>query len=144
MKAMDWEFNIKSKLIDFSGIVILKDKSLKSIRDLNKSHIPILQDIIENVTETIWKLFSIKPATAAYQIRLFLHHQPTFYHLHFFVNGIDQGDGFTFNAHLINQIIENLENCGDYYETATIPFEEKEDFKLIKNIIALRDNKLQI
>ena len=59
-------------------ILVLARKRIKSLRELNESHLPLLKNIQETGTEIIKKKYNM-PAS---QLRIYLHYQPSYYHLH--------------------------------------------------------------
>ena len=59
--------------------VIVHRRDIKSLRDLNASHLPLLKEIRRKVLEVIPQKY---PAVGADEVRLFVHYQPTYYHFH--------------------------------------------------------------
>lgn len=59
-------------------ILVLANKRIKSLRELNASHLPLLENIRAKGTEIIQEEFKIPPS----QLRIYLHYQPSYYHLH--------------------------------------------------------------
>ncbi|KAH9968229.1 scavenger mRNA decapping enzyme [Russula dissimulans] len=81
---------------------------LKSLRDLNRSHLPLLRSIqreAANVVKSHWDL-------EAAELRLFIHYQPSYYHFHVhIVNANHTGlTGMTVGqAHLLDDVVSLLE-----------------------------------
>ncbi|CCH58750.1 hypothetical protein TBLA_0A09660 [Henningerozyma blattae CBS 6284] len=95
------------------GIVCRDD--IRSIRDLNSSHITWLKSIKNNIYVSFLKKYghsNIKPN----QLRLFVHYQPSYYHFHIHIvnvkyNGL--GNSITAGkAILLDDIIDLLEILG--------------------------------
>ncbi len=99
-------------------LAIVKDGSLKSIRDLRQEHIPLLNNIYENGTRTIKELYGIDKD----QVRVYFHYRPTFWHLHVHFNlisNIEEGSNIDI-SHRLQTVITNLELKSNYYEMATL------------------------
>jgi len=82
--------------------------NIKSLRDLNRSHLPLLRSIqreAANVVKSHWNL-------EAAELRLFIHYQPSYYHFHVhIVNANHTGlTGMTVGqAHLLDDVVSLLE-----------------------------------
>jgi m7GpppX diphosphatase len=90
------------------------DISLRSIRELNSSHIPLLEHM-KNITLNTIK---IKYNIDEYYIKIFFHYEPSTYHLHIhFVNiaNYDTRSSVEY-SHELNNVIFNLSICSDYYQ----------------------------
>ncbi|XP_015517190.1 m7GpppX diphosphatase [Neodiprion pinetum] len=100
-------------------------KGIKSIRDLDQSHLPLLKNIRDAGTKAISKKYSGLPAS---QLRIYFHYQPSFYHLHIHFTYLkyDAPGIFTEKAHLLSTVINNIELMGEYYSKATLSFVVKE------------------
>lgn len=104
-------------------LAIVKDGSLKSIRDLRQEHIPLLKNIYENGTNTIKELYGIDKD----QIRVYFHYRPTFWHLHVHFNlisNVEEGSNIDI-SHRLQTVITNLELKSNYYEEAVLEVIEK-------------------
>lgn len=69
-----------------------------------------------------------KYSIPAEKLRVFLHYQPSAYHLHVHFISIQlHVPGLQFEkAHLLNNVINNLELFPSYYKLATLPFTLRE------------------
>lgn len=103
----------------FHYITLFKDRSLRTIRDLKSSHIPMLRKVLQKGKECIAKELAIEPS----EIRAYFHYLPTFFSLHaHFSAALDFGAGMlTERAHLLSSVINNLELVEDYYSKAILP-----------------------
>lgn len=63
---------------DTLKLIALSVKKIRSMRELNASHLPLLKNIRDAGTREIIKKFNISPS----QLRIYLHYQPSYYHLH--------------------------------------------------------------
>ncbi|KAG5463158.1 MAG: scavenger mRNA decapping enzyme, partial [Olpidium bornovanus] len=103
---------------------ITRDRSLRSLRDIRAEHLPLLRRIRDDVRNVVPRSF---PGVRADELRLFLHYQPSYYHLHVHVShyqldaGVDAG-----RAHLLDTVIDNVEICPDYYARATLCYYARE------------------
>lgn len=60
------------------NVLVLSLKRIKSIRELNASHLPLLKNIRDTGIDIIRKNYNV-PAD---RLRLYLHYRPSYYHLH--------------------------------------------------------------
>jgi m7GpppX diphosphatase len=109
-------------------LAIITDRTIKSLRDLNGSHLPLLSSIQSKSLEAIKSKFDLD----ASQIRAYFHYQPSFYHLHvhFTYLKFDAPGIFCEKSHLLTTVISNLRLLPDYYQKATLPFAAREKDKL--------------
>ncbi|XP_012260651.2 m7GpppX diphosphatase [Athalia rosae] len=105
-------------------LAIPMQRGIKSIRDLNDLHLPLLKNIRDSGTKAI----STKYGVPTSQLRIYFHYQPSFYHLHIHFTYLkyDAPGIFTEKAHLLSTVINNIELMGDYYSKATLSFAVKE------------------
>lgn len=101
-------------------LLVLPFVSLKSIRELTGSHLPLLKNIKNKVSQVVEEKFHIKPS----QLRMYFHYQPSFYHLHVHCTNLMYEAPGTFigKAHPLSTVIYNLELDPNYYSKATLSF----------------------
>lgn len=124
MLVMDLKWNGKDpKTLYCTGIPFRRD--LKSIRDLTKDHLPLL----ENIRDQSVKVLSEKYSVDQSKLRTYFHYQPSYYHLHMHFNHIECEMPGTdaWRAHLLNDVIENIKLFDDYYQKKTLTFMLKEN-----------------
>jgi len=111
-------------------ILVIARKRLKSLRELDASHLPLLKNIRDTCSEVIMKQFHIPSS----QLRIFLHYQPSYYHLHVHFSYLmfDAPGIYCEKAHLLENVISNIELLPDYYQKVVLPFAVKEDDPLCK------------
>ncbi|XP_061396980.1 m7GpppX diphosphatase [Musca vetustissima] len=111
-------------------LAITHKHDIKSIRDLNASHLPLLRNIRNRTSEAVEKRYGL----AASQLRMYFHYQPSFYHLHLHINPIrnDAPGIWCEKSHMLDTVINNLELMSDYYARATLPFVLYEGNKLLE------------
>jgi m7GpppX diphosphatase len=121
----DYKWNGQKESLYLLAIVTARD--IKSIRDLNKSHLPLLENINSKCLETIKSKFGVDPS----QIRAYFHYQPSFYHLHvhFTYLKYDAPGIFCEKSHLLASVINNIQLVPDYYKKSSLTFAVRENDK---------------
>ncbi|KGB79259.2 scavenger mRNA-decapping enzyme DcpS [Cryptococcus deuterogattii R265] len=87
---------------------LVQDRSIKSLRDLKPSHVPLLKNIREKAAAEVSKRFGVD----AGKLRLFVHYHPTYYHFHVHIVHIRHDNLFgqvAGQAHLLDDLISLLE-----------------------------------
>ncbi|RSH90865.1 hypothetical protein EHS25_010041 [Saitozyma podzolica] len=88
--------------------VLVQTRSIRTLRDLTPAHLPMLNKIRQTVYSTCAENFGV----AKNKLRLFIHYQPSYYHLHVHVVHIES-EGFmgmtVGQAHLLDDVISLLE-----------------------------------
>ncbi|KAE8592037.1 hypothetical protein XENTR_v10018632 [Xenopus tropicalis] len=132
----DFKWNQK-QVEDLYLIAICHQRGIRSLRDLNADHLPLLMNILEEGKEAILKRYGI----TGNKLRIYLHYQPSYYHLHvhFTVLGHDAPGSSVERAHLLCDVIQNIESNPQYYQTRTLTFALREDEALLKKFKELRD-----
>jgi m7GpppX diphosphatase len=85
-------------------ILVLAKKRIKSLRELNDSHLPLLKNIRDTGTDIIQKKYNLSSS----QLRIYLHYQPSYYHLHVHFSYLMHEVPGTYNftlIHLLNYIL---------------------------------------
>lgn len=120
-------------------LALVHPRGIKSLRDLTGEHLPLLRNIKERGTEAIRERYGI----AADKLRVYLHYQPTFYHLHVHFTFLqhDPPGIQCEKSHLLATVIGNLELVPDYYQQATLCCVFKETDKLYEKLRAAREEK---
>lgn len=111
-------------------LAITHQRKIKSLRDLNASHIPLLKNIREAGIKAIQEKYGIEES----RLRIYFHYQPSFYHLHIHFNPLsNEAPGiFCEKSHLLDTVISNLEIVPDYYKKATLSFVAYEGQELLE------------
>ncbi|XP_063292677.1 m7GpppX diphosphatase [Pelobates fuscus] len=115
----DFKWNQK-QVEDLYLIAICHPRGIKSLRDLTSDHLPLLRNILREGQEAILKRYGIH----GNQLRIYLHYQPSYYHLHvhFTALGHDAPGISVDRAHLLCDVIQNLECDPQYYKTRTLTY----------------------
>ncbi|XP_056898709.1 m7GpppX diphosphatase isoform X1 [Takifugu flavidus] len=114
---------------DLNLIAIVHQKGIRSIRGLTAEHLPLLKNVFQKGKEAIMKKYEL-PAS---KLRVYLHYQPSYYHLHvhFTMLGyVISGCGVE-KAHLLGDVIQNLQSNPDYYKSHTLSFPLKAEDGLL-------------
>ncbi|KAJ8969664.1 hypothetical protein NQ317_004894 [Molorchus minor] len=88
-------------------LAIVNKRNIKSLRDLTQEHLPLLKNIQQKGIEAIKEKYGLD----ASQLRIYLHYQPSFYHLHVhFCCLRHEAPGILAEkAHLLSNVISNIE-----------------------------------
>nr|XP_012233109.1 PREDICTED: m7GpppX diphosphatase [Linepithema humile] len=105
---------------DTLKLLALPFQKIKSLRELDASHLPLLKNIRDAGIKAISEKFNV-PAS---QLRIYLHYQPSYYYLHVhFCNLMFEAPGiYAEKAHLLSTVIRNLELMSDYYKKAVLTY----------------------
>ncbi|KAL6260141.1 hypothetical protein P5V15_007676 [Pogonomyrmex californicus] len=108
------------KQTDTLKLLALPFQKIRSLRELNESHLPLLKNIRDAGTAAISKKFNI-PAS---QLRIYFHYQPSYYylHVHFCYLMFEAPGIYVEKAHLLSTVIRNLELMPDYYTKAVLSY----------------------
>ncbi|XP_022069700.2 m7GpppX diphosphatase [Acanthochromis polyacanthus] len=114
---------------DLYLLAIVHQRNIKSLRDLRSEHLPLLQNVFQKGKEQILQRYKL-PAS---QLRVYLHYQPSYYHLHvhFTKLGYEAPGCGVERAHLLTDVIQNLQSDPRYYETRTLCFPLRADDGLL-------------
>lgn len=110
MPDLKWD----RKVENLYCLAIVRDRSLRSIRDLTRFDIPLLEHIYKKGIETISKLYGYKKR----DLRIYFHYHPSFWHLHIHFNLVKNsypGSSIDYAIPLVN-VITNLKLVSDYYQ----------------------------
>lgn len=123
-------------------LAIVTDRTIRSIRDLNESHLPLLENIRLKSLDAIKSKYGLDASS----IRAYFHYQPSFYHLHvhFTYLRYDAPGIFCEKSHLLNTVIDNVRLLPDYYKKASLTFAVREKEKLYlayKDFVASKEEK---
>ena len=114
-------------------VAIPHKRGIKSLRDLTSKHIPLLKNIEEKAYSEIKKRFDVGKE----KLRMYFHYQPSYYHLHVHINciAVDIPGTGVLRAHLLNDVVENLQLSSNYYKEKTLSFTLRENDKLLHEFL---------
>jgi len=125
----DMKWDITSEKESLYLIALPHKRGIRSLRDLTAEHIPLLENIQTQALKAIDEKFGVKSD----RLRVYFHYQPSFYHLHVHINHIelDIPGTSTHRAHLLTDVISNLQLCSDYYQKKTFTMTLQENDLLL-------------
>ena len=105
---------------NFHCLGLVERRDLLSLRDLNQSHLELLKKMGTEGRKKVGEFFDVPYD----QIRCYFHYHPSFYHLHLHYSHVQHlASGVTTErAHMLTEVINNIEMNADYYKKATIEF----------------------
>mmetsp|Transcript_13046 Transcript_13046/g.47640 ORF Transcript_13046/g.47640 Transcript_13046/m.47640 type:complete len:307 (-) Transcript_13046:221-1141(-) len=126
---MKWD---RQDLKNLYCIALCMDRAIRSLRDLKLEHIELLQNIRDKGTQAIQERFGVSRES----LRIFVHYHPSYYHfhVHFTRLGIGGGGELAGRAHLLDDIIENIQTFPDYYQKRTLFFEMNKNHALVDKL----------
>lgn len=111
-------------------LAIVKDRALRSVRDLRGRHAPQLRALKSGVLACLEERYGV----AASSVRAYLHYLPSFWHAHVHFNVVgcpSVGGGLNAGkAILLDDVIDALERDPRHFETAALTFTVGEGDKL--------------
>ncbi|XP_061058398.1 m7GpppX diphosphatase [Eubalaena glacialis] len=119
----------QQQLDDLYLIAICHRRDIKSLRDLTPEHLPLLRNILQEGQEAILQRYQV----AGDRLRVYLHYLPSYYHLHvhFTALGFEAPGAGVERAHLLAEVIENLEQDPEHYGRRTLTFALRADDPLL-------------
>ncbi|KAJ7996826.1 hypothetical protein DPEC_G00222550 [Dallia pectoralis] len=119
----------QKQLNDLYLIAIVHRRDIKSLRDLNVLHLPLLINIRKKGEENIFKRYGV----TANKLKVYLHYQPSYYHLHVHFTALSYeapGCGVE-RAHLLSDVIQNIQLDYEYYQSRSLSFPLRADDGLL-------------
>lgn len=120
--------------ITLNWLAILKDPEIKTIRELEGKHLPMLMDLRKRCLQKIMDETGKEPD----QIMVYLHYHPSVYqvHIHFAYPYLQYGHRDVYRVHLLDTVIHNLQVDGGYYKNASIPVSVSKESVLYKLVMS--------
>uniref|UniRef100_A0A8D1F449 m7GpppX diphosphatase n=1 Tax=Sus scrofa TaxID=9823 RepID=A0A8D1F449_PIG len=120
---------LSAQLDDLYLIAICHRRGIKSLRDLTPEHLPLLRNILREGQEAILQRYQV----TGDRLRVYLHYLPSYYHLHvhFTALGFEAPGAGVERAHLLAEVIENLEQDPEHYQRRTLTFALRADDPLL-------------
>ncbi|TRM57522.1 HIT-like domain-containing protein [Schizophyllum amplum] len=117
---MKWDLKTVSSLYICA---ITRQETIKSLRDLRSSHIPLLKAIQREAVRIVQEKW---PSVGAGGLRMFIHYQPTYYRFHVHIVNANGGEAIgrmaVGQAHLLDDVISLLEVQPDIYARMTLTY----------------------
>ncbi|PRT53939.1 m7GpppX diphosphatase [Wickerhamiella sorbophila] len=89
-------------------LVLVIREDLRSIRDLTTEHLPLLQNIKEQVTRQVKERYNLDPS----ELKLYFHYQPSYYHLHVHVANVSMDQSDFGRSILFDNVIDAINRGG--------------------------------
>jgi len=102
-------------------LCIVRSLHLKSLRDLNASHLSLLKGLQAACLAAIEE----KHGLARTDVHAYFHYQPSFFHLHVHFRALGAAADpnlVTAREYPLSEVIDNIEICSDYYQRRTLTF----------------------
>ncbi|GMH59063.1 hypothetical protein TrST_g10275 [Triparma strigata] len=116
----------KTIIEDLYLLAYFKEKGLYTLRELRVDHIPVLKKIKEEGLKICEEVYGIQRK----RVRVFMHYHPQFYSAHVHFNLVDSNLGVQCErAHLIEDVIEGIENGGWKERTIRFRVGEEDDLR---------------
>lgn len=109
---------------ELNMLAICRRRDIRSLRDLNDSHLILLKNILTKGTKTIKDNYKeIFKNNNKAQLRSYIHYQPSFYHFHVHFKLVDPSDYISSDRdNLLSTVINNINLLGDYYKRSTLTY----------------------
>jgi m7GpppX diphosphatase len=119
---MKWD---GKQMNNFYLVAICRKLGIKSLRDLNESHLELLKNIRTRGCEVIKEKYGLNSCS----FRMYIHYQPSYYHFHVHFTALTYDDpgSHVERAHLLDTVINNISLISDYYQKSTLVFPLKEN-----------------
>jgi len=118
-------------------VAICRTRGVRSLRDLNETHLPLLNHIKTTSCDAIESKYGVTRD----QLRIYIHYQPSYYHFHIHFTSLAFEDpGTVERIHLLDAVINNITLCNDYYQKSSLLFPIKQNDPLFK---AFADKSLE-
>jgi len=104
---------------DLHILAICHRRDIRSLRDLNANHLPLLNNILDKGS----KIIKEKYCSVKSQLRAFIHYHPTFYHFHVHFKMVDAADYRASDRdNLLVTVINNINLIPNYYSSSTLTY----------------------
>ncbi|CAK7303417.1 m7GpppX diphosphatase [Vulpes lagopus] len=120
----------QQQLNDLYLIAICHCQGIRLLPDLTREHLPLLRNILREGQEAILQCYQVRGDC----LRVYLHYLSSYYHLHVHFTALDfnaPGSGVE-QAHLLADMMENLECDLEHYQQGTLTFALRADDHLLR------------
>ncbi|KIM65696.1 hypothetical protein SCLCIDRAFT_112453 [Scleroderma citrinum Foug A] len=135
---MKWDHS-SAPLTALYLLAIVRDPSIRSMRDLRSGHIPLLKEIRDAAHTVVEQTYGLKKG----RVRLYVHYQPSYYHFHVHIVHASQSGilGMTVGqAHLLDDIISMLTVSPDIMSSLTFTYGLGSQHGLYEPMVAVQAN----
>jgi len=114
-------------------------RDIRSLRDLRPEHLPLLRAMAAKGRQVIREVYGLPDES----LRIFVHYPPQFYHFHVHFTALSVDIGVTTErAHLLDDVIENIERDPEFYARCAITCRMGENDDLWRRYREFRDNNV--
>jgi m7GpppX diphosphatase len=116
-------------------------RGVRSLRDITAEHLPMLRALRSRVTAALSDGSAAFEGVLPHHVQCYFHYPPSYYHLHVHCVHLKRTySGAMSNqighAHLLDDVIANVEAQSDFYQRATLSLAIKETHPYAKAILA--------
>jgi len=118
---------------DLHIVGMLKLSGIASLRDLRGEHVPLLRSMVADGLRIIHQLYGVDSD----QVRVYIPYPPHYsmYRFHIYYTRISHTEGcLVESAHLVDDVIQNLEMDSDFYTKRTIQYKVRVTDELYKRV----------
>eukprot|EP01126_Amoeba_proteus_P002262 TRINITY_DN1070_c0_g1_i6.p1 TRINITY_DN1070_c0_g1~~TRINITY_DN1070_c0_g1_i6.p1 ORF type:complete len:194 (+),score=37.68 TRINITY_DN1070_c0_g1_i6:426-1007(+) len=114
----DWKW-AGDLIDDLYLLAICNRKDIKSIRDLNSTHLPLLRNMKKKILLWITEKYKVPES----KLLLYVHYPPSHYHFHVHVSHLENSRGKLLGKSILfHELVENLELFDNYYLVRSLQF----------------------
>eukprot|EP01084_Bolivina_argentea_P184558 318313_1 len=112
----EWKLN-ESISTSLYLLCIVRNKEIKSLRDLKGKHIKLLQNLLNKTIKAIKNIYNVNKN----ELRIYVHYPPQYwhFHIHFTCLAVDYGINIG-KSIFLEDIIQNLKMDPNYYQKTNI------------------------
>jgi m7GpppX diphosphatase len=106
----------QESLDDLHILLIVKDSNLRSVRDISRGTLPLLQHIHQTVPSIVSKRYGIP----ARDLQISIHYHPSYYWLHMHITPISYVEEIVAGRSIfLSTVISNIQMYPRYYQDST-------------------------
>jgi m7GpppX diphosphatase len=117
----DYTYNSETDEVEkLHVIALVARRDIRSLRDLNETHLKLLLKVQRESLGAICKKYKVSKN----EIRAYVHYLPTYFHFHVHFSHVNKEERSLQceKAHSFNEIIQNIQLVGSYYQKATLEY----------------------
>lgn len=130
--AEEFRVQVRKDPKKLRALIIVNRRDLLSLRSLNATCLPLLNNIQTKVSLFLNDLFNGNSKTGSSNDLMFFHYKPTYFHLHIHVEHFEVEVGL--RDHRLLDVIENLQLDSCYYEKKTLSYSLGESDELFSRL----------
>lgn len=132
------EWNGHASTRDLYCLGLCHRRDVRSLRDLRGEHLPMLRAMAETGRRVIRETYGLED----HSVKVFVHYPPQFYHFHVHYANVAVDIGVqTERAHLLDDVIDNIERDSEHYAKCAITGRMGENDELWRRYREWRANR---